>query len=427
MSFGVARRVVQLFVAANVLAFALAIPAVASAQSSYQVRFAKAENTIRAHEPIITWWEQQSRISLGIGLTIVALGIATGVLQALTKPWTRPATLVVGALVTALTAVNTTFFDADYKTLMNRAREGRTLIGLADRFIKLAPSLSTDSDREEALGYIQESAESLAQLAGGGSKGRPVATGSQSMSLFGSPFATLFAAGPACGCDGLRQQDTAAYRYFCGQGTGKSLGEARMNATENAVMLASTALQKAQSQWSSGELVSYLRSVSAEVAACPVPISSGFTMFVVVRVPSRLTTASAQQAFVRPADARPRVRVALDKIRVIVDGSPATTGWIFEVRAGGKSFNLPNRNYTDRAGQNEYVPTPRDGATIDLDVDPQSSLFVEVLGRRSFGGDTVAGRQTITPGAAPAIVTATNAASATRGSFEFTFSTTAMR
>ena len=195
MSHEAACRVVRLFVAATLLMLALGLPAIASAQSSYQVRFAKAESTIRTHEPTIAWWEQQSQITLGIGLTIVALGIATGVLQALTRPWTRPTTLVVGALVTALTAINTTFFDGDYKTLMNRAREGRTLIGMADKFIALAPSLPTDGDREEALGYIQESAEALAQLVGGGSKGRPVASVDQSTSVFRSPFATLFAAG----------------------------------------------------------------------------------------------------------------------------------------------------------------------------------------------------------------------------------------
>ena len=424
MSYGVARRVVRLFVAAALLVFVLGLPAIASAQSSYQVRFAKAENTIRTHEPTITWWEQQSRITLGIGLTIVALGIATGVLQALTRPWTKPATLVVGALVTALSAVNTTFFDGDYKTLMNRAREGRTLIGLADRFIALAPSLPTDSDREEALGYIQESAEALAQLVGGGSKGRPIATPETSTSIFRSPFLTLFAAGGECGCDALRQPDTAAYRYFCGEGTAKSLTEARMMATANAVSRASRALQRAQSQSPTGELTSYLRSVSAEVAACPVSGPKGFTMFVLLRVPTTLTTANAQQAFVRPMDGRSRVRLKLDRIRVLEDGSSSTTGWMFEVRAGGKSFSLPNKSYADRPQGNEYVPAVSDGAVLDVEVNPESPLQVEVIGRRSFGGDTVAGTQTVASGSPTTIVFARNAGSPSKGSFEFTFSAT---
>ena len=424
MSHEAARRTARLVVAATLLVFVLGLPAIAAAQSSYQVRFAKAENTIRTHEPTITWWEQQSRITLAIGLTIVTLGIATGVLQALTKPWTKPVTLVVGALVTALTAINTTFFDGDYKTLMNRAREGRTLIGLADRFIALAPSLPTDGDREEALGYIQESAEALAQLVGGGSKGRPVAAVEQTTSFFGSPFVTLFAAGGgACGCDALKQQDTAAYRYFCGEGTAKSLSEARKLATDNAVTLASRALQRMQSQSASGDLTSYLRSVSAEVSACPIGGRNGFTMFVLVRVPTTLTTANAQQAFVRPTDGRSRVRLKLDKIRVIQDGSTSTTAWVFEVKAGGKSFNLPNKNYSDRPKQNEFVPAAADAAALDVEVDSKLPLRIEVLGRRSVGGDTASGVQAIATGSPTTVVAVRNTASANKGSFEFTFST----
>ena len=71
-------RSIARLVAAVLLVFLLGLPAIASAQSSYQVRFAKAENTIRTHEPTITWWEQQSQLTLGLGLAIVALGIATG-------------------------------------------------------------------------------------------------------------------------------------------------------------------------------------------------------------------------------------------------------------------------------------------------------------------------------------------------------------
>ena len=421
MSHEAARRTARLFVAAALL-IVLALPVFAAAQSqssSYQVRFAKAENTIRTHEPTIMWWEQQSTITLGIGLTIVALGIATGVLQALSRPWTKPATLVVGALVTALTAVNTTFFDGDYKTLLGRAREGRSLIGQAETFIKLAPSLTNDSDREEALRYIQESAESLAQLVGGGSKGRPVVATSQSTWRVPSLFTTVFAAGGACGCDVLKKQDTEAYRYFCGEGTAKSLSEARKIATESALGYASGSVARSTSQ-SSGDWSSYIRSVASEVAACPTSGPKGLTMFVLLRVPSTLTSPMAQQAFVRPMAARTRMRLTLDKIRVIEDGSSATTGWVFEVKAGGRSFTLPNKNYSDRPNRNEFVPAAADGAMLDVESDG-TPLRIEVSGRRSFGGDTVRGTHTVAAGT-PAVISVRNASSGSRGSFEFTFS-----
>jgi hypothetical protein len=295
-----ARSVARL-VAAVLLVFLLGLPAFASAQSTYQDRFAKAENVIRAHEPIVASWEQDSQITLAMGLTIAALGIAVIVLQSLPGRRARPATLAAGALVAVMALLSTTFFNRDAGLPNARAREGRTLIASAGRFIALAPSLPTDRDREEALGYIQQSAEALALLASGGSKGRPIATANQSSSAFPSPFATLYAAGSGCACAALAQPDTSAYRYFCGQGTAPSLTDARAAATEEALAQANMAVRKGQSKLPAGDLASYLRGVSAEVAACPIGGTRGFTMFVLLRVPTILTSASAQQAFNPPS------------------------------------------------------------------------------------------------------------------------------
>lgn len=278
-----ARSVARL-VAAVLLVFLLGLPAMASADPSYQVRFASAERVIRAHESAILSWEQQSHAAIAIGLTIAALGIAIGVLQTLHGRWTKPATLAIGVLITAISATNWTFFDGDATTLSARAREGRRLIASADRFIAFAPSLQTNEDRDEALGYIQQSAEALALLSGGGSKGRPIA--SAAASAFPSPFTTLYASGGGCACGMEDQRDTDAQIYFCGQGTATSLADARAAATEEALAQAGVAP------------ASYLRTVATEVAACPVSGRKGFTMFVLLRVPTTLTNTSAQQAFI---------------------------------------------------------------------------------------------------------------------------------
>jgi hypothetical protein len=293
-------RTVARLIAVALLVFLLGLPAIASSQPSYQVRFANAQSVIRAHEPAIVSWEQQSQISLAIGLTIVALGIGIGVLQTLTGRWTKPATLSAGALIAVMAALNTTLFDSDARTLSAQAREGHRLIASAERFIAFAPSLSTDEDREAALGYIQQSAEALALLSGGGSKGRPIASADQSTSVFPSPFTTLYAAGGGCACASPDHQDTAESRYFCGQGTAKSLTDARAAATEEALARATMTFQKGLSKSAGGDLTSYLRGVSAEVAACPVSGIRGFTIFVLLRVPTTLTNMGAQQAFNPP-------------------------------------------------------------------------------------------------------------------------------
>jgi hypothetical protein len=93
------------------------------------------------------------------------------------------------------------------------------------------------------------------------------------------------------------------------------------------------------------------------------------------------------------------------------------------VRAAGKSFSLPNKNYSDRPKQNEVVPAAADGAVLDVDVDSKLPLRIEVVGRRSLGGDIASGAQTIAMGSPTTIVGVRNTTNATRGSFEFTFST----
>ena len=276
-----ARSVARLL-AAILLVFLLGLPAMASADPSYHVRFANAESVIRAHQPIIRSWEQQSYIAVAIGLTIAALGIAIGVLQAMNGRWTKPVTMAIAVLITAIAAINWTFFDGAARTLSARAREGRRLIASADRFIAFAPSLSTDQDLEEALGYIQQSADALALLSDVGSKGRPIA--SAGASVFPSRFTTLYAAGSGCACAAPDQRNTSEDLYFCGQGTAKSLADARAAATEEALARAGVAP------------VSYLRDVATEVAGCPVGGTSGFTMFVLLRVPATLTNTFAQHA-----------------------------------------------------------------------------------------------------------------------------------
>ena len=61
-----ARSIARL-VAAVLLVLLLGLPAMASADPSYQARFASAERVILAHEPTIVSWEQRSHIAVAIG------------------------------------------------------------------------------------------------------------------------------------------------------------------------------------------------------------------------------------------------------------------------------------------------------------------------------------------------------------------------
>jgi cell division protein FtsW (lipid II flippase) len=114
-------RAVARLIAALLLVLLLGLPVIASAASPYDARFAYAGNVVHAYEPTITGWEHQSHVSFAVSVTIAAFGLAIVCLQIPGRRWTRPATLVIGALVAAL-AVHTTFFYGDPRTLEGTAR-----------------------------------------------------------------------------------------------------------------------------------------------------------------------------------------------------------------------------------------------------------------------------------------------------------------
>jgi hypothetical protein len=433
MSAHPTRRATLLLAFATVLVIGAAIAPVASAQdaASYEIRVAKAEDTVSTHASRITRWERQALLTMIIGVVVVLLGSMTAILQGISRPWTKTATVIVGALVTSMTVINSTFFDADYKTLSRRSEEGRSLLASADRWLTHARSLKLDVDREEALRYLLKIAEALAELDAGGQKGRPLAQSSESSTTRYFQLTTLFAAGPGCGCTALQRKDDGMYKFFCGQGTAESLSEARARATEDAVRQAVQSLQRSSQRGAAsptGEsLTAYIRSVASEVDACPIGGSSRVSIYVLLRIPAMLTTQKAQEAFAAPAKARRGLRLKLDKIRVVEDGSAGPTGWTFEVRAGGKSFTLPHRNYTDRPNQNEYALTAGDAAAMDLDAEGRAPTTIEVSGRRSSGGDTAVGSHLIDSAQGTMLVEVKNASTASRGSFTFSFSVAAVR
>jgi hypothetical protein len=327
-----------------------------------------------------------------------------------------------------MTAVNTTFFDGDYKTLSGRAQEGRRLIRSADRWINEAKQMKTDADREAALFYVQKNARDLAELVAGGRKGGELAA-PEGAHVALLPFATVFAAAQSgCDCANLAQKDAVTYRYFCGRGVGGSLTEARVVATQAAVEQAASALQKnatvtAQTR-NRESLSAYVRRVATEVDACPSKASNGFTMYVLLRIPVTMTTSAAQVAFA-PNVYSPRLRVTLEKIRVLQDGSSGSSGWIFDIKSGGQALTLPSTNYRDTPKLNEVVPTVKGVEQLVLEID--GNMPVEISGRRSFNGDTAVGNSRILPGQQSITVPVRNAANATRGSFEFIFSVTPIR
>jgi hypothetical protein len=73
----------------------------------------------------IASWERQANILVSLTVLVGILGVVTGLLQKYDKPWCKAATVVIGALISAIMVINNTIFTTDYRTLKRSARQAR--------------------------------------------------------------------------------------------------------------------------------------------------------------------------------------------------------------------------------------------------------------------------------------------------------------
>lgn len=66
-------------------------------------------------------WARQSMILRCLTIAVAIFGVAVSTLQKVDRPWSKNVTLVLGLIISGLTVVNTTAFDADYRTLKGNA------------------------------------------------------------------------------------------------------------------------------------------------------------------------------------------------------------------------------------------------------------------------------------------------------------------
>jgi hypothetical protein len=126
-----------------------------------------------------------------------------------------------------------------------------------------------------------------------------------------------------------------------------------------------------------------------------------------------------------PLPASTTMRLSLENIKVIWDGSSGSTGWKFDLLAGGKPLlQLPNRNYDDGKDrsnkQNDYALNQ----TVGTVAVARGPVVVEVRGERSFPPhDKATGVATLTPKGGPFTVFVVNESDPKKGSFVFSFAT----
>jgi hypothetical protein len=77
---------------------------------------------------IIAGWQSQAHIQIFFIGLVIAFGALITIFQGVTKGWTKPVTLVLGASTTILTGINAQVFSADYRVLLQSAIDGSQLV-----------------------------------------------------------------------------------------------------------------------------------------------------------------------------------------------------------------------------------------------------------------------------------------------------------
>ena len=95
----------------------------------------------------------------------------------------------------------------------------------------------------------------------------------------------------------------------------------------------------------------------------------------------------AQDAVLTPATVRTttvKAVLSLDWISTVRDGSGGTTGWLFDVSVNNAvMLKLPNLNYSEKKGQNYFVPREFKNE-IETAVSDSGALTIAIQGTRSF-------------------------------------------
>jgi len=402
----------------------LAAAASASAQEppSFDMRFQAARVTLQEFQDVVSGWERDASIAIVVVFLLAVLGGVTMVLQGVKRPWSKAATVATGALVSTMTVLNTAIFDGDYKTLNRRSGEGRRLIRSAHEWLDTSPQAQTDADRELILQEIQKRVVSLAGLTSSGQTNANV-------SILPSLTPVVFAEAASCGCLKAPPSDKQ-FEYFCGMSTGRALADARRSASDAAVRQAVQYMQSAGGRSRSGtsveSLTAYVRNAATELDSCASRAPAGFAVSILLRLPVSLAGMQAQQAFAGYSVPASALRLTLNKIHVVQDGSSSATAWTFEILADGKPvITLPRREYTDAAGSSDEPPSTAGTVAVgNVHVPPGGTVRIEVRGHRTADGPPEAiGSQILDSKGGSIAVEVKNPTSDRRGSFVFFFST----
>ena len=127
---------------------------------------ASVDEALKEPTRLVAEWESDRSIALGLVLVVVVLGAAIAVIHSLSENAAKIGAVVLGSLVTMLTAVSNTYFDFDHRQYKAMASQGRQLLTEINirKMLLADPQVTERLAREAIFEEIRRHANAIVTL-----------------------------------------------------------------------------------------------------------------------------------------------------------------------------------------------------------------------------------------------------------------------
>jgi hypothetical protein len=120
------------------------------AQQPIPANIGSHQQTIQQIRDIAQNWRWQAEVQISFVIAVILFGALITIFQGLSKGWCKPATLVLGACTTILTAVNTKVFSADYRVFQQSAIDADVMTDQMTDLVRRENNPTANVDELEA-------------------------------------------------------------------------------------------------------------------------------------------------------------------------------------------------------------------------------------------------------------------------------------
>ncbi len=373
------------------MALVLMVPALS--QAAARVNVPALGKLVSERAATVAQWESAALFQTVLTVSAVVFGALVTFLQHWnSRTWCKVATGALGLATAVATGVTAKAFPVDYRLYQKSALQARAKLNCLRDIIH---RLEAGPNEQEELELTMEFTQKLRQIQDIEAKlteeGDAWVSGA---SLFPTSIVHAQSNKPNWAENPPQAQSSV---FFAGEGTSRSLSEAKAKSVEAALRRSAQLLTKQSKSASAQTALDFARAVG-EVVDTRFDFdarSRTYTYYTLVRLDRILAEPSTFQNLARPLA---KVRLRLTSITVEQDGSVGDTEWTFQLsRNGAKAASLPPRRYNDKTGKvvaGADINLPplefRAGEDAMLRIEGRSAGGVAIFGTLSLSADQVA-------------------------------------